>query len=198
MARREKRLKRLKGSKPKDKFASRLASRAFSGPINAKRYGFTASKLKKSDTCVFYSRFAAKAFLLALIGEDEITWKSDNRLITSRKVRIRGDGLKALFGYQLTTKQRTRFTLPHSYVIRAAYIRSDLPYRETQVTTLTTKKRHSRKGMVLIKTLAAEFGLHPRDARAILRASKVKKPEHGWAWKTGEDVERIRNLLKKG
>lgn len=195
MRKKEKRLKRLKRTGPKDRFASKLMSKAFSGPTHAKRWGFTASKKGKTDTSVFYKKFAAKAFLNLLIGEDEVKWKSDRLLVTSRKVRIRADDLREIFDCELTTKQRTRFSLPESYKLRAAYIRSDQPYEERQI-SVVNKKRHSRKGMVLIKTIAAEFNLHPRDARAILRAEGIQKPEHGWAWRVAADVEKIRKLLK--
>lgn len=170
-----------------------LNGRAFSGLTDADRWVIRAEKLGKMNISVFYAPFAAQAFLDLLIGEDEIKWKADDRIKTSSGVIIRGEQLKEIYKYHPTTKEDD-WELPQKFYDYATYIRSDEEYKPEL--TMDRRERHSRKGMVLIHTIAEEFKLEPRDARGILRRH-MKKPAHGWAWRTSEEIESIKKLLRE-
>jgi len=56
-----------------------------------------------------------------------------------------------------------------------------------------------REGLVAVADIAKEYKLAPRDARAILRAAKLKKPAVGWAYDAKDPaLKRVRELLKAG
>lgn len=59
------------------------------------------------------------------------------------------------------------------------------------------KPRPSRDGLVSISDIAKELGLIPREARAVLRAIKMVKPEVGWAWKK-DDVADVKKKIEDG
>jgi len=176
-------------------------AKASCGPLNAPRWGFTSTKNGKLDACVFYARFAAKKFLDLMIGEDEVEWIDDDTLRTESDVRIYANStkkkntLRAIFDHKLTYNENRYHTLNEDHEKRAAIIKSNdhaKPFVEGS--SITTRKRRSRKGMVLIRTIAEELGMTPREARGILRG-KMRKPEQGWAWRTTEEVIKIKNLI---
>lgn len=168
---------------------------ANSGHIDAPRWGFSSSKNGKLDVCVFYARFAAKKFLDLMIEEDEVEWLNDNTLRTTMDITLRGDKLKEIFSHKLTYNENRYHKLSEDSERRTAIIRSD-DYAKPFVAgeSLSHRKRSSRKGMTLIKVIAEELGITPREARGILR-EHMKKPEQGWAWRTTEEVTKIKNIL---
>ena len=175
-----------------------LNARAFSGLIGDPRWVIGSSKYAKTDIAVFYDKFAAALFIDLLIGEDEIEWVNDNEIKTSTDVHIRDSKLKEIFKHRLTAEER-QFELGEDYQRRALYIRSDQKY--VPPPPKEEKARHSRKGMILVAILAKEAGMNSREARSILRRSKIKKPKHGWAWNNIEEAKEIRELFaehKKG
>ena len=173
----------------------KFMSQASSGLIDAPRFGFSASKNGKLDVCVFYAKFAAKKFLDLMIQDDEITWIDDNTIRTSSDVIIKGEKLRKIFDHKVTFDQNRYHMFDQAAEKRCLVIRSD-DHRKPfiQGESISTRKRTSRKGMTLMKTIAAELGMTPRMARGILRGA-MKKPEHGWAWRTSEEVARIKNIL---
>jgi hypothetical protein len=63
-------------------------------------------------------------------------------------------------------------------------------------------KRHpakkDREGLIAVVDIAKEYKLAPRDARALLRAAKLKKPV-GWAFAPNSpELKRVREMLKAG
>jgi hypothetical protein len=56
-----------------------------------------------------------------------------------------------------------------------------------------------REGLVAVTDIAKDYGLVPREARALLRAAKLKKPAVGWAYvKDDAALKRVREVLKAG
>jgi hypothetical protein len=166
------------------------------GQLDAPRFGFSSSKLGKLDVCVFYAKFAAKKFLDIMIEDDEIEWLDDNTLLTSEDVRIRGLQLKQIYNHKVTYNEDRYHSLGDECSQRARVIRSDdepKPYIPGEDSS--TRRRTSRKGMTLMKDIAAGLNMTPRMARGILRG-KVDKPKHGWAWRTADEVQRIKNILQ--
>lgn len=169
---------------------------ANSGHIDDPRFGFRSTKNGKLDRCVFYDKFAARMFLDLLIQDDEIEWLDDNTIRTNRDVIIKGEQLEKIFNHKLTYNEQRYYSLDESHEKRALVIRSDdhrKPFIEGE--SSNGRKRHSRKGMTLMKTIAEELGITPREARGILR-DKMKKPEHGWAWRTADEIERIKSIIR--
>jgi hypothetical protein len=60
-------------------------------------------------------------------------------------------------------------------------------------------KAPAPKKLVAVTDIAKEYGLVPREARALLRAAKLKKPAVGWAYaKDDAALKRVREVLKAG
>lgn len=170
-------------------------SMANSGPINAPRFGFTTRKLGKLDACVFYAKFAAKKFLDLMIEDDEVEWVSDKELHTDNDLQITGEDLRKIFNYKIKYNEERYHSFDEEALRRIAIMRSDDPAKPFVAGETHSKRRRvSRKGMTLMKTIAEEVGMTPRVARGILRGV-MKKPEQGWAWRTEAEVNRIRAIL---
>lgn len=170
---------------------------ASAGPLNAPRWGFTSSKNGKADTCVFYAVFAAKIYLDQMIADDEVSWDGD-AIITSSDVLIEanpGCDLEDIYSHRLTYDEKRYFPLNDDWLKRVKSIRSDSFARPFVAgETVKNKLRTSRKGMVKMKEIAEDLDMDPKTARGILR-ELMDKPDHGWAWRTAEEVNHIKNLL---
>ena len=57
------------------------------------------------------------------------------------------------------------------------------------------KPKVDTSGMVSANKIADELGVHGREVRAVLRAMKEKKPDHGWAW-TVDEANKMRDKIK--
>jgi len=197
MARRRMKQKKIRKLGTEELNRQQFTSAATSGPLNADRFGFVSSKNGKVDVCVFYARFAAKMYLDLMIGDDEIEWIGDC-IQTSRDVFIEPSAcqdLRDIHDHKVTYDEDRYFKLNQEYHDRARNIRSD-SFAKAFIEGSTHKaiRRHSRKGMTLIKTIAAEMKMDPREARGILR-SVMEKPTHGWAWRTEAEVAKIKAIL---
>ncbi len=180
-----------------DQRRSLLHARAHSGRLNCERFGFSSAKLGKLDCCVFKALFAAKIYLDAMIGDDEIEWLSDEELETSSEIRIRGMGLRRIYNYTPKPSHLKYFELSEEEKQRVACIRSNVAAKPMiEGESYTTRRRRSRKGMITMKELAAELDMSPRTARSILRSIHYQKPERGWAWQTREEADKVKEILK--
>jgi hypothetical protein len=175
---------------------TKYSTMANCGQVDAPRFGFKSTKYGKLDVCVFYAKFAAKMFLDLMIEDDDVEWLDDNTIRTSQDVIIISQQLRKIYDHKVTYDQERYYKLDESHQSRALIIRSDdqakafIPGEDP-----TSRRRTSRKGMFLMKTIAEELGITPREARGILR-TKMKKPQHGWAWRTAEEVQKIKSILK--
>ncbi len=168
---------------------------ATSGPLNAPRFGFITTKLGKLDVCVFYSKFAAKKFLSLMIADDEIEWIDDKTIYTSNDMTIHSDQLKQIYNHHVTYNEERYHTFSEFCLSRVALMRNNQAAKPLiPGSSISTRRRSSRKGMVLMKTIAEELNMTPREARGILRGV-MSKPDHGWAWRTADEVNRIKAIL---
>lgn len=173
-----------------------LFHKAFGGNLSDKRYGFVSRHLGKVYCCVFRHPFAAKHFLNLILADDEIIWDDDKTITTSTGVEVSGDQLRLIFDYRFKRSERELFALGENYVKSAMFIRNDTPYPEFNGSEPQTyRKRHSRRGMIKMEEVAEAVGLSPKACRAALRKANVKKPEHGWAWRTQAEADQIIALI---
>jgi hypothetical protein len=174
-----------------------MRARANSGQLNAERWGFSASKLGKAESYVYYAPFAAKMLLDMFLDGDEPEWVGENELVTSRDVRIHGQKLREIYEYKIKAKEEKYFSIDEDTVARVANVSSDKAARPFTTGETTTRQRNSRKGMVLIKTVCEELDMLPRTARSILRKARYKKPKKGWAWDHNDpELQKVKALLQ--
>ena len=169
-----------------------LTLRATIGLLDGPRWGFTTEKLGKSDTCVHRAAFAAKAFFDAMVGDDEWEWVEDpirGIIETESGLIIRGNlaTLEEIVSYKMKPKEAEYWNVTEEYMQRVWYMRSDHEYVPPEEPTI--KIRHSRRGMIKANAVAEQMGIKPKELRSMLRRSKIDKPEHGWAWRTQDEVD---------
>ena len=196
MAKKSKGLRRIKNTGARYPKWAKLDDRAFGGRLNGDYFGFDVSKLGKFHRPVFRSKYAARKYLDLLIGDDEVIWSSDTAMTTHpAALMITGDQLRMLIDYHYKSARVKAWDLPESYKEIAEYMRDDEPY----VPPPQKERRSgvSRKGMILVADISEAIGMHPRDARGILRALNYEKPKHGWAWKTKEEADEIKQTLQQ-
>ena len=71
------------------------------------------------------------------------------------------------------------------------------PPPRTKAPRKERQPRASRDDLVDIATIAEEMGMTAREARGILRKSDLPKPEAGWAWSPGLEVDQVKVVLAK-
>ncbi len=149
------------------------------------------------DIPTFGAAFAAHRFLIELLDGATLHWINFDRVRSSDGLEVYAQGLRDLMKYEDTPKER-EWELPDDYVHRAQRLRSSnyAPAPIVPGASITTRVRHSRKALTTLQDLVEELGMHPRKARAILRARHEAKPERGWAWAPGAELDRIKALLK--
>jgi len=195
VAKKRKGIKRLKNSAPVDTTKSKLDQRAFGGNVKGPRFGFSVIKDTKYHHAVFRAKFAAHKFLMLLIEGDEYHWVDSNQLVTESGLCITDEHLKEIHDYELKSNKVKRWRLPDKYYTEATWFRSNTPHKP--IPMKSSRKKISRKGMILIGDVCKEIGIHPRDARGILRALDIEKPKHGWAWRTKEEAEEIKKTIQQ-
>lgn len=191
--RRARRRKRVKLSRA-DKVREQLLMEAYSGKPNGFYCGFTSTKLGKMDVCVFRAPFAAKRYFDLMTEDAEIEWTDEKTCVTSDGVKIEGDRLREIADYELMPTERDNFKLSDEHYKRAQYIRSEREYVEPP--PQDSRRRRSRKGMILAKEVAEQLEMSPKDLRKVLR-SIMKKPEHGWAWRTQKEVDEVIDKVRE-
>ena len=61
------------------------------------------------------------------------------------------------------------------------------------------KVREGRDGFITVASIAKEYGMIPREARACLRAAKLTKPAGGWAFDAKDPaLAKVREVLTSG
>lgn len=197
MARRRLKQKKIRKLGTEELTRQAYSSAATGGPLNGSRFGFLSTKNGKVDICVFRAEFAAKMYLSLMIADDYIEWQ-DDCILTSSDILIKPtpcQDLRAIYDHEISYDEDRYYQLGQEYVDRVRHIRSD-SFAKAFIEGATHKaiRRHSRKGMTLIKTIAAEMKMDSREARGILR-SVMEKPVHGWAWRTETEVAKIKAIL---
>lgn len=204
MARTKKRPTRSRTLTRQEQIVEDLKLRASTGRIDAKRWSFTVEHLNKKDTSVHFALFAARAFFDALVADDDWDFVDDETnpvrgiIETSSGLTFTGERhtLEEIASYKMKPKELEYWHVPETYLERAMFIRSDFVPAPEESTT--PRKRHSRRSMIKIDAVAEEMGVTPKKLRAMLRQSKIDKPEHGWAWRDqGEVALVIKELTGK-
>ena len=177
-----------------------LRERANIGQLDGPRWGFTASKLGKTDTCVFRACFAARAFFDAIVDGYEWDWVDSSMpargvIEVENGVTITGDKktLESILRYKMKPLEAEYWELPERERNRVLYICSEIEY--VPPAEPTYRKRHSRKGMIKANAVAEQLGMKPREFRSKLRRAGIEKPEHGWAWRTQQEVDALLHQL---
>ena len=181
---------------PRDIKREKLNGQAFFSVLGDPIFSFNTSYLGKADCCVFKAKFAAKVFLNMMLADDEFDWVEDSELVTFNGLKIKGPQLRKIYDYQLKKVEREFFELGDEYRKRCLLMRDDSPHAGFDGPDPNARqKRHSRKGMFKMDTVAAELGITPRACRSALRQKEIEKPAHGWAWRTRKEVEKIKQLI---
>ena len=197
MARRRSKPRKIRKLGTEELTRQAYSSAATGGPLHGPRFGFLSTKNGKVDVCVFRAIFAAKMYLDLMVADDDIEWQ-DGYIITSTDVIIKPTScqdLEEIYDHRITYEEDRYYALGQEYLDRVQHIRSN-SFAKAFIEGATHKsiRRHSRKGMTLIKAIARELKMDPRDARGILR-QVMAKPDHGWAWRTEKEVDRIKAIL---
>lgn len=79
--------------------------------------------------------------------------------------------------------------------LEAAQARNSVSLSSTRSKRPEGVPKPSREGLTSVGDIATSLKVHPRIARAALRAAKVPKPDVGWAFAT-VDVARITKIIK--
>jgi len=162
------------------------------------RYGFHVTRHDKFCFHNFYATYAARYFLLLMIGDEPINWHSPQKLSTS-STTIRSEGLTDLedvLEYQPTPQELSwEPTDPQRSIWRAFLGEPYIPQEATTPTPASTS-RTSRtvKGLTSLQDLCERLGIDPSRARRTLRA-KATKPAHGWAW-AEDEIPAIEKILR--
>lgn len=175
-------------------------------------YIFLDNKFNSALNAV--AKYAAKKLLDALLDGFDYELIGDHRIeTTDGHMLIRCEqGAKMLMEYKYTAAEK-EWELPKPYPnvinqIRTGRYRRDddpmvdaaqLPKEKKERVKKEVKERTprvSREGLVSIGDICTELGIDPRDARKVLRAKKMEKPDAGWAWATKEAAE-VKAMIKK-
>lgn len=177
-------------SDPESKIRERLFTEAFGGPLAGPRFGFLATNAQGlRDLSVFRSMFAAKMFFDLLVNGEGVTWDGDTRATTKSGITLEDPKLRKIADYRLTKEQRTHFKLGENHHRRVDRLLSDQPIVEESRPAPT--RRRSRKGMIKAAQVAKELGMTATNLRLVLHSLGVPKPDHGWAWRTREEADRV-------
>ena len=156
---------------------------------------------------VFAAAYAAQKFVDLLVADDDITLQTDT-LIKAGMITIKCDRLAEVMDHTLTSQEEA-WELPTPYPQTAERLRSGEVYEPPEPTThdeptaprqsprKERKPRVSRDDLVGIAQIAEEMSMTSREARSILRKSDLPKPEAGWAWAEGLEVDQVKAVLGK-
>lgn len=163
----------------------------------------------------FHSAYAAVHFLRILISDHEYKWLNDKEIAVDNGIRIKGerDSLERAFDHDLTEEEEEfEFNDPHKSLYVAFAHRKAVGFytggeepkpakkREPMPVELKVKRKKEKiksGDYITISQICEELGHRPSVCRAALRALKVPKPGHGWAWPPSEAAEVKKRLAKK-
>lgn len=170
----------------------------------------------------FAALYAAKHFVDLLCKGADVTWavgpsKFDKLFSTFVGVKVESEHLREIYEYEPTELEagwrderlnHSIASLVHAPVHENMKLEgedetSDEPRaitkreksNRTRQADPNKKPRADTTGMVSANKIADELGVHGREVRAVLRAMKEKKPDHGWAW-TVDEANKMRDKIK--
>lgn len=199
---------------------SRNPARAPSGlapafPSAPTRIGAFVLYIKRDGQFVsaqnFCAEYSAQKFLDLLIEGEEIKLETDT-LIKAGKLTIKCSQLKKIRDHELTATE-AEWELPVPFPNTAMRIKlgetfeppeppplsePSSPSPKSKTPKKERKPRTSRDGLISIAQIAEEMSITSREARGILRKREFPKPEAGWAWTEGLEVNQVKTALAKG
>jgi hypothetical protein len=165
----------------------------------------------------FSAFYAAKKFLQASIGDDEVKWLSPTSFtLPDSGMTVDSEHLEEIIEYEFKSAEE-KWEVPQPYASYAHWLLTgekvkikppehfeqpnpDASNKNTSARTGPRKKSEPRaarvEGMKSIAELCTEIDMDPREARGILRKSNTPKPDIGWAW-DDKGSKAILALLKK-
>lgn len=176
-------------------------------PLNTrqKTYVLRMSLGDRQEIHIFAAAFAAKKFLEASIPPGAgwgILDPKGRVMIVEGGLRVRcHEGLLHEVMNHEYTRREDLWDLPRPDIDYALRFALHVPVAYVPPSDGVAQRvrrgirRALRQGMTTVNDLAAEFDITPREARAALRKRGEKKPEHGWAWVDGPELERIRDVI---
>lgn len=150
---------------------------------------------------IYAATYAARKCLEIILDEDDFVMETSQYLRSSSGIHVRCTELQAIIDYEYSLRE-SAWDLPYPHNAYARNFRKKLSYPQPDT---TEKKRRNKggatkarktPGMLTIGEIADQLGVHPRDARQVLRKSKTPKPSAGWCWKP-EDAEQVKSLLRR-
>lgn len=155
---------------------------------------------------IFCAEYAAQKFIDLLVDDNEVMLETDT-LMKAGRLTIKCDRLKRVRDHGMTTAEK-EWELPVPYPTIALRLRlgetfepetpgpmGDAPAPRTKSPKKERKPRASRDDLVGIADIAKAVGITPREARGLLRKSDLTKPDAGWAWPEGDEVDKVKAVL---
>jgi len=139
----------------------------------------------------FESIDLAKLFIDRLLANREPKVVNDQE-ISSGALHIKSASLREI----MLCEPEWTLTLPPTYdpIIKELTSRRKATDDEK---TQRKKDKVKRGNYITVSAIAHELGKTPRDCRGALRALKVPKPTHGWAWPPSEAIIIKQKLTKR-
>lgn len=148
---------------------------------------------------------AAGEWLKLLCGNEKVEWTRGRRnefTIDGGEIVVQCEQLEEVYEHS------GEFEMPEPYGAEIeAFLTGDRRRAlraghevDGRVAAKTPQRRPvaGTEGFESAASIAATLGMKASEARGVLRAAGEAKPEGGWVWKVGEEVERIKVVLRKG
>lgn len=180
------------------KFQAKYAARRFiDGLIHNDEWEWTdpigPRKCIKTTGGVRISMFGDDLAMLLdyKLSEDERSW--ENELMKQNTLRFKYGRHEAAKDDTDERDDGTAETLSDGGTTKAK------SKRGTARTPKEPKAKVDKSGFIAATDLAKQFNLEGREIRGILRASDLKKPEHGWMWAKGSaELKEAEKVIKDG
>lgn len=185
------------GSKSRGAICSITAIYMFPGEAHARTHAVSFAEL-----------YGAKRWLELMMGNEDAVRRGNELVLQPSNIKLRSFEFDRILGYSYRNEEEATYRLPDQYLRWIARFRRGT-WHETEVITTTTTteeikprvkrevkaKRPGRpEGYVTVGELVKGTSIAPPDARALLRASGLEKPEFGWAFSPNE-LKKIRRII---
>lgn len=161
-------------------------------------------------TETFVGAYAARKFIEYMVGGEEAEWPNLHTMITSSGVmiyctpptnRMVENDLEKALNHDYTSAEE-EWALPDLYKNKADLFKR--PWVKPEMEAQATRSTRSTKGvpkpygeLTSVSDLCEQLGIKPRDGRAALRKSNIKKPAYGWQFmKDSPELVEVETFLK--
>lgn len=167
-------------------------------------YHFPGEDLARTHCVSFSELYGAKRWLELMIGNETCIRRGNELMLQDSRIKLRSFELDKIMRYNYRSDAESGYKLPDSYIHMIARFRRG-QWHEAEVITTTTaakaepkaakaKKAGRPEGFVTITELCKNTAVRPMDARALLRAAELPKPEYGWAFSPNE-LKKIKRII---